>query len=78
MGFARVDRLAEEIEFARFRRTGELGQVVGAAEIAGKPDAGEGGAEARRFAGDAQIAGERDAETRAKGRSVDCADDDFR
>src|SRR5262249_39950074 len=73
-----IYKVGGEIELARLRGADKTGQAPRAAVIARIADAREGRAEARRFRGDAQIAGERKDKARARARPVDRGDHDLR
>src|SRR5271166_4434254 len=57
--FVGADNIRQKVEFARFGRSYELSQRVGAAEVAGESDFGEGGAEARAVSREAEVASHR-------------------
>src|SRR5262249_13606624 len=73
----RLDDVCREVELARLRGADETRQTPRATVIAGIADARKCRAEAGRFAGDAQIAGERETEAGAGDRTVDRGDDDL-
>ena len=76
--FVRTDHIRQKVEFPRFRGSDELSERVGTAEVAGKSDLGEGGAEASVVSRDAEIARQRKAQSGSGCGSVDGSDGDFR
>ena len=74
----RADQVTQKVEFAGLGGANELREGPGATPIAGQADFQKSRAEPRRTPGDAQICGERHAETGAHRDTVHHRDDGFR
>src|SRR3954451_15805471 len=77
-GFIGIDDIGREVEFARLGSADQPGQAPGTAIIAGIADARKGGAEPGRFAGNPQVAGERQTQPGTGDGAVDHADNGLR
>ena len=72
--FLAAQNRRQQVEFARLGAADQLGEIVGAAVIAGQPDLGKRGGDLGALTDDAQVAGQRQRQARTRRGAFDRRD----